>query len=84
MLKVSHQLNERMFGKPETDQARRTASAEDPAGTGQVRRSMYLSKRGHGRRFLHAFDCPDMTSDNQPSASLVVPTQSLALMNNPW
>ena len=34
--------------------------------------------------FLHAFDCPDMTSDNQAErfrASL--PIQSLALMNNP-
>jgi hypothetical protein len=34
--------------------------------------------------FLKVFDCPDMTSDNQPErfrASL--PTQSLALMNNP-
>ena len=34
--------------------------------------------------FLHVFDCPDMTSDNQPErfrASL--PTQSLALLNNP-
>jgi len=49
------------------------------------RRSLYLSyARTRPEGFLHAFDCPDMTSDNQPErfrASL--PTQSLALMNNP-
>ena len=34
--------------------------------------------------FLHAFDCPDMTSDNQPERfRSSLPTQSLALMNNP-
>jgi hypothetical protein len=34
--------------------------------------------------FLHAFDCPDMTSDNQSERfRSSLPTQSLALMNNP-
>jgi hypothetical protein len=46
---------------------------------------MYLAQtRTRSVAFLHVFDCPDMTSDNQPErfrASL--PTQSLALMNNP-
>jgi hypothetical protein len=34
--------------------------------------------------FLHAFDCPDMTSDNQPQRfRSSLPAQSLALLNNP-
>src|SRR5262249_13140121 len=58
---------------------------EDNQGTGATRRSLYLAQtRTRSVAFLHAFDCPDMTSDNQPErfrASL--PVQSLALMNNP-
>src|SRR5439155_16405698 len=86
MVKVSHSLNERMFGKQEP--IRRGPDGqwlEDPSGAGATRRSLYLSQtRTRSVAFLHAFDCPDMTSDNQPErfrASL--PTQSLALMNNP-
>ena len=46
---------------------------------------MYLAQtRTRSVAFLKVFDCPDMTSDNQAErfrASL--PTQSLAMMNNP-
>jgi hypothetical protein len=34
--------------------------------------------------FLKVFDCPDMTSDHQPERfRAALPTQSLALLNNP-
>jgi hypothetical protein len=86
MLKVSGLLHERMFGKQEP--IKRGADGqwmEDTQGHGMSRRSLYLAQtRTRSVNFLHVFDCPDMTSDNQPErvrASL--PTQSLALMNSP-
>jgi hypothetical protein len=86
MLKVSGLLNERMFGRQEP--IRRGPDGqwlEDNQGHGASRRSLYLAQtRTRSVAFLHVFDCPDMTSDNQAErfrASL--PTQSLALMNNP-
>jgi hypothetical protein len=58
---------------------------EDDKRSGFNRRSLYLAQtRTRSVAFLHVFDCPDMTSDNQAQrfrASL--PTQSLALLNNP-
>jgi len=86
MLKVSGMLNERMFGKPEPIKRGPDGQwLEDNQGNGGVRRSLYLAQtRTRSVAFLHAFDCPDMTSDNQAErfrASL--PIQSLALMNNP-
>ena len=37
------------------------------ASTAQNRRSLYLAQtRTRWVSFLHVFDCPDMTSDNQP------------------
>ena len=86
MLKVSGLLNERMFGKQEPIKRGPDGQwLEDNQGHGASRRSLYLAQtRTRSVAFLHAFDCPDMTSDNQPErfrASL--PTQSLALMNNP-
>src|SRR5581483_6477762 len=52
---------------------------------GQNRRSLYLAQtRTRWVSFLHVCDCPDMTSDNQPERfRSALPTQSLALMNNP-
>ena len=87
MLKVSGLLNEKMFGKQEP--IKRGADGQwledDKKGSGATRRSLYLAQtRTRSVAFLHVFDCPDMTSDNQAQrfrASL--PTQSLALMNNP-
>ena len=86
MLKVSRLLNERMFGKQEPIKRGPDGQwLEDNQGTGATRRSLYLAQtRTRSVAFLHVFDCPDMTSDNQPErfrASL--PTQSLALLNNP-
>ena len=58
---------------------------DDRKGTGANRRSIYLAQtRTRSVNFLHVFDCPDMTSDNQPERfRSSLPTQSLALMNNP-
>ena len=86
MLRVSHLLNDRMFGKQEPIKRGSDGQwLEDNQGSGSSRRSLYLAQtRTRWVQFLHVFDCPDMTSDNQPErfrASL--PTQSLALMNNP-
>jgi hypothetical protein len=86
MLKVSGLLNERMFGRQEPIKRGPDGQwLEDNQGHGSNRRSLYLAQtRTRSVNFLHVFDCPDMTSDNQSErfrASL--PTQSLALMNNP-
>jgi Protein of unknown function (DUF1553) len=86
MLKVSGLLSDRMFGKQEPIKRGPDGQwLEDNQGSGAVRRSLYLAQtRTRSVAFLHVFDCPDMTSDNQPErfrASL--PTQSLAMMNNP-
>src|SRR5437868_1551626 len=86
MLKVSGLLNGRMFGKQEPIKRGPDGQwLEDNQGSGGSRRSLYLAQtRTRSVAFLHGFDCPDMTSDNQAQrfrASL--PTQSLALMNNP-
>ena len=49
------------------------------------RRSMYLQQtRTRPVTFLHVFDAPDMTSDNQSQRfRSALPIQSLALMNSP-
>ena len=86
MLKISGLLNERMFG-PQVPIKRGPDGQwiEDEKSSGFNRRSLYLAQtRTRSVAFLHVFDCPDMTSDNQAErfrASL--PTQSLALLNNP-
>jgi hypothetical protein len=87
MLAVSGLLDTKMFGKQEP--IKRGADGQwiedDKRGAGANRRSIYIAQtRTRWVNFLHVFDCPDMTSDNQAErfrASL--PTQSLALMNNP-
>jgi hypothetical protein len=87
MLKVSRLLNERMFGKQEPIKRGSDGQwIEDPQGAGPTRRSLYLAQtRTRSVAFSHAFDCPDMTSDNQPERfRSSLPTQSLALMNNPF
>jgi len=86
MLKVSGLLNERMFGKQEPIKRGPDGQwLEDNQGSGASRRSLYLAQtRTRSVAFLHAFDCPDMTSDNQSERfRSSLPTQSLALMNNP-
>jgi hypothetical protein len=86
MLKVSGLMNERMFGRQEPIKRGPDGQwLEDNQGTGASRRSLYLAQtRTRSVAFLHAFDCPDMTSDNQPERfRSSLPTQSLALLNNP-
>jgi hypothetical protein len=87
MLKVSGLMNDKMFGKQEPIKRGPDGQwlEDDKKGSGSGRRSLYLAQtRTRSVAFLHVFDCPDMTSDNQAErfrASL--PTQSLALLNNP-
>src|SRR5579872_1830435 len=87
MLQVSGLLNDKMFGKQEPIKRGPDGQwlEDDKKGSGSSRRSLYLAQtRTRSVAFLHVFDCPDMTSDNQAErfrASL--PTQSLALLNNP-
>src|SRR5690348_15864266 len=68
MLKVSGLLNERMFGKQEPIKRGPDGQwLEDNLGHGSNRLSLYLAQtRTRSVNFLHVFDCPDMTSDNQP------------------
>jgi hypothetical protein len=88
MLKISGLMSEKMFG-PQV-QVKRGADGqwlEDEKKTlnGQNRRSLYLAQtRTRWVSFLHSFDAPDMTSDNQSQRfRSALPVQSLALMNNP-
>src|SRR3954451_11602394 len=86
MLKVSGLLNERMFGKQEPIKRGPDGQwLEDGQGNVAIRREDIVAQtRTRSVAFLHVFDCPDMTSDNQTErfrASL--PTQSLAMMNSP-
>lgn len=86
MLKVSGLLDKTMFGPQEP--LKRSGDGqwiEDDKKGHPNRRSVYLSysrTRPHG--FMHAFDAPDMTADNQPQRfRSALPAQSLALLNNP-
>jgi len=75
-----------MFGKQEPIKRGPDGQwLEDNQGSGATRRSLYLAQtRTRSVAFLHAFDCPDMTSDNQPARfRSSLPIQSLALLNNP-
>lgn len=88
MLQVSGLMSDKMFGPPV--QIKRGGDGqwledEKKSIEGQNRRSLYLAQtRTRWISFLHVFDCPDMTSDNQPERfRSALPVQSLALMNNP-
>ncbi|MDX1983819.1 MAG: DUF1553 domain-containing protein [Bryobacteraceae bacterium] len=86
MLHVSGLLDQRMFGPQEP--IKRGADGqwlEDNEKGNPNRRSLYLSQsRTRPVAFLHAFDAPTMTSDNQPQRfRSSLPTQSLALLNSP-
>jgi hypothetical protein len=87
MLKVSGLLNEKMFGKQEPIKRGPDGQwmEDDRKGLGQYRRSLYVSQtRTRWVNFLHVYDCPDMTSDNQTERfRSALPTQSLAMMNSP-
>jgi hypothetical protein len=83
MLKTSGLLDDQMFGRPEP--IKRGPDGQWMEANNTTRRSLYLSQtRTRWVNFLHVFDCPDMTSDNQPERfRAALPTQALALMNNP-
>ena len=86
ILKVSGLLNDKMFGPPEP--IKRGADGqwlEDDKKANPNRRSMYLAQtRTRPVTFLHVFDAPDMTSDNQAQRfRSSLPAQSLAMMNSP-
>jgi len=88
MLQISGLLNGKMYG-PQVQIKRGPDGQwlEDEKKTidGANRRSLYLAQtRTRWVSFLHVFDCPDMTSDNQPQRfRSALPVQSLAMMNNP-
>ena len=86
MLKLSGLMNSRMFGSPTPIKRGSDGQwLEDDKSSGFNRRSLYLAQtRTRSVAFLHVFDCPDMTSDNQAERfRSALPTQSLALLNNP-
>ena len=85
MLKVSGLLNAEMFGPQQPlKQSDDGQWVEDDKKSNPNRRSLYLSyARTRPEGFLHAFDCPDMTSDSQSERfRSALPAQSLALLNN--
>jgi mono/diheme cytochrome c family protein len=86
MLKVSGLLNDKMYGSP--DPIKRGPDGqwlEQEGKSNPNRRSLYLAQtRTRPVSFLHAFDAPDMTSDNQAQRfRSALPAQSLALLNSP-
>jgi hypothetical protein len=87
MLAVSGLLNEKMYGPNEP--IKRGADGqwlEDDSKGDPNRRSLYLTQsRTRPVAFLHAFDAPTMTADNQTQRfRSALPTQSLALLNGPF
>ncbi|MBI2684708.1 MAG: PSD1 domain-containing protein [Acidobacteria bacterium] len=87
MLQVSGLLNTRMYGRQEP--IRRGADGqwlEDDIKGNPNRRSLYLQQsRTRPVAFLHAFDAPTMTADNQTQRfRSALPSQSLALLNSPF
>src|SRR5215469_6432237 len=88
MLEVSGLLSDKMYG-PQIPIKRgldgQWLEDEKKTISGQNRRSLYLAQtRTRWVSFLHVFDCPEMTSDNQAERfRSALPTQSLAMMNNP-
>jgi len=86
MLQVSGLLNGKMFGRQEP--IKRGADGqwmEDDEKGGASRRSLYIAQtRTRPVAFLHAFDAPTMTADNQSQRfRSALPTQALALLNGP-
>ena len=86
MLLVSGLLQSKMYGRHEP--IKRGADGqwlEDDTKGNHNRRSLYLQQsRTRPVAFLHAFDAPTMTADNETQRyRSVLPQQSLALLNNP-
>jgi hypothetical protein len=86
MLQVSGLLQTKMFGRQEPLKRGPDGQwLEDDAKGNANRRSLYLQQsRTRPVAYLHAFDAPTMTADNQTQRfRSALPTQSLALLNNP-
>ena len=86
MLRVSGLLQTKMFGRQEPLKRGPDGQwLEDDAKGNPNRRSLYLQQsRTRPVAFLHAFDAPTMTADNQTQRfRSALPSQSLALLNNP-
>ncbi|MEZ5351522.1 MAG: PSD1 and planctomycete cytochrome C domain-containing protein [Bryobacteraceae bacterium] len=86
MLKVSGLLSEKMYGRQEPIKRGPDGQwLEDEKGDPN-RRSIYISQhRTRPVAFLHAFDQPSMTADNQAQRfRSALPIQSLALLNSPF
>jgi Protein of unknown function (DUF1553)/Protein of unknown function (DUF1549)/Planctomycete cytochrome C len=86
MLAVSGLLSNQMFGRQEP--LKRGADGqwlEDDKKGHANRRSLYLAyARTRPEGFMHAFDGPEMVSDNVSQRfRSALPAQSLALLNNP-
>jgi cytochrome c553 len=85
MLAVSGLLQGKMYGPQEPIKRGGDGQwLEDEKGNWN-RRSLYITQaRTRPVAFLHAFDMPTMTADNQAQRfRSALPTQSLALLNNP-
>jgi len=86
MLQVSGLLQSKMYGRHEPIKRGPDGQwLEDDAKGIPNRRSLYLQQsRTRPVAFLHAFDAPTMTADNQTQRfRSALPTQSLALLNSP-
>lgn len=86
MLKVSGLLSAKMFGRQEPIKRGEDGQwLEDETKGDANRRSVYLTQsRTRPVAFLHAFDQPNMTADNQAQRfRSALPIQSLALLNSP-
>jgi hypothetical protein len=86
MLQVSGLLQDKMFGPQEPIKRGPDGQwLEDSEKGNPNRRSLYLAQtRTRPVAFLHAFDAPTMTADNQAQRfRSSLPTQSLAMLNSP-
>ena len=86
LLQVSGLLNPAVGGVPVALKRGNDGQwMEDLAAPGANRRSLYLAQaRTRPVTFLHAFDAPAMTADNQTQRfRSALPAQSLAMLNGP-
>jgi len=84
MLKVSGQLDERLYGPSvRTERLDDGSFSIDPKNEGRNRRTVYVStRRTWTLTFLRAFDAPVMDTNCPKRSTSVVPQQSLAAMNS--
>ena len=86
MLRVSGLLSSKMYGRQEPIKRGSDGQWMEDENKGDAnRRSIYIAQsRTRPVAFLHAFDQPSMTADNQAQRfRSALPIQSLALLNSP-